>query len=156
MAIGSVTVARMQRRAVATTAFLMTLVAACGGTRGGSLEITDSWAPSTPPNAETAAVYLTVENGTADGDRLISVESDACGSVELHATQLEDGIMRMRPASPDLLEIPSDGTLEMVPGGLHVMCIDPTEPFTTGGQVHLTAHFEKAGSLAITTPIENR
>ena len=133
------------------------IAAACSGGGSGVLEVTDSWAPTTPPGAPTAAVYLTIDNGTDDDDRLVSVSTDRCGTIELHATQIDENrIMRMRLAEPKLLTIPAGETLEMIPGGLHVMCIEPTSPFTDGEILNLVVSLESAGDLAITTVVENR
>jgi periplasmic copper chaperone A len=135
---------------------LILITTSCSS-RSGVLEITDSWAPTTPPRAQAAVIYLTIENGTADDDRLVSVSTDRCGTIELHATQFDENrIMRMRLAEPDLLEIPSGDTLEMVPGGLHVMCIDPPTPFANGETLDLAVTLEKAGTLEISTLVENR
>lgn len=139
-----------------TLVALALLLAGCSRL-SGAVEVTDSWAPATPPNAQAAVVYLTIENGTGTDDRLVAVSTDRCGAIELHATQIDENrIMRMRQAEPELLEIPSGGTLEMVPGGLHVMCISPTTPFATGEILDITVTLEQAGSLQVTTPVENR
>jgi len=144
----------MRRTVLAVVLFV--LLAGC--TRlSGVMEITDSWAPTTPPRAQAAVVYLTIENGTSEDDRLVDVMADRCGTIELHATQIDENrIMRMRLAEPELLAIPSGGTMEMIPGGLHVMCINPPTPFAKGETLNLTVVFEKAGSFEITTPVENR
>lgn len=131
-------------------------VAGCSG-RSGVLEITDSWAPSTPPNAQAGVIYLTIENSTDSDDSLIAVATDRCATIELHATQFdEDRVMRMRLAEPELLEIPAGATMEMVPGGLHVMCIGPTTPLRAGDLIDLEVTLEQAGTIALTTPVENR
>ncbi len=102
-------------------------------------------------------IYLTIDNGTEVDDRLVSVSSDRCNTIELHATQIdEERIMRMRLAEPELLEIGSGESLEMVPGGLHVMCINPPTPFAAGEVLDLTVTFAQAGSIEVATPIENR
>lgn len=132
------------------------LTAACSHL-SGVVAVTDSWAPTTPPHAPTAVIYLTIDNGTATDDQLLDVSSSRCGTVELHATTIDENrIMRMRLATPDLLEIPSGKALDMVPGGLHVMCIDPPTPFEEGEMLDVTVTMEKAGTLQITTPVENR
>lgn len=135
---------------------LLLITAGCSG-RSGIIEITDFWAPTTPPGAQTAVVYLTIENGTGQDDRLVSASSDRCGTIELHATQFDENrIMRMRLAEPELLEIRSGETMEMAPGGLHVMCIDLPTPFEAGEELDLTVTLETAGDFEITTVIENR
>jgi hypothetical protein len=136
---------------------VVTLLAVGCSQSSGVLSVVDSWAPTTPPNAPTAVIYLTIDNGTGTGDRLVGVETDRCATTELHATQIDDeNIMRMRLAEPALLEIPSDEALEMIPGGLHVMCIDPPTPFVEGESLELTVTLENAGPIDVTTPVENR
>jgi len=143
------------RRLIALLVFAM-LIAACSRA-SGVVEVTDSWAPSMPPNAPTGVIYLTIDNGSATDDRIVDVTTDRCGAVELHATQIDENrIMRMRLAGPESLEIPSGSTLEMSPGALHVMCIDPPTPFEEGETIDLTVSLEKAGTLEVTTPVENR
>lgn len=135
----------------------LVLVATSCSSRSGVLEVTDSWAPTTPPRAQAAVIYLTIENGTGEDDRLVSVTSDRCGTIELHATQFDENrIMRMRLAEPELLEIPSGDTLEMVPGDLHVMCIDPPTPFAKGEILDLAVTLEQTGTLEVSTLVENR
>jgi len=143
-------------RARVLTLLLIFAAAACSG-RSGVLEITDSWAPSTPPGAQAGVIYLTIDNGTGTDDRLVSVATDRCGTIELHATTIDENrIMRMRLAEPELLEIPSGNTMEMVPGELHVMCIDPPQPLRAGEKIDLEVTLEQAGTIAIATPVENR
>jgi copper(I)-binding protein len=132
------------------------LVTACSHL-SGVVTVTDSWAPTTPPHAPTAVIYLTIDNGSGTDDQILDVASSRCGTVELHATTIDENrIMRMRLATPDLLEIPSGETLEMLPGGLHVMCIDPPTPFEEGETLDVTVTMEEAGTLQVTTPVENR
>lgn len=147
----------MRNRIAILAAGLAILVAACSNRGSGVLAVTDSWAATTPPGAQAAVVYLTIENGTGVDDHLLSVASDRCGVIELHATQFDDNrVMRMRLAEPELLRIPAGETMEMVPGGLHVMCIDPPTPFELGDQISLTATLAEAGDIAVITEVRNR
>lgn len=144
----------MQTRAAVLV--LILLATGCSGA-SGVIEITDSWAPTTPPNAQAAVIYLTIDNGTGTDDRLVDVATDRCNTVELHATQIdEQRIMRMRLAEPELLQIPAGKRLEMVPGGLHVMCIGPTSPFQDGDAIALQVTLAEAGTIAVTAEVENR
>ncbi|MEA2001900.1 MAG: copper chaperone PCu(A)C [Actinomycetota bacterium] len=146
------------RRALIMNLLVVVVFAtACGGSGDGVVTVADSWAPSTPPGAGTAAVYLTITNGTGDDDRLLAVSSDRCAAIELHSTQIDDNqIMRMRQAGPELLVVPARGDLRMVPGGLHVMCIDMPTPFVAGEEIAMTVTFERTGSLPVTAVVENR
>jgi copper(I)-binding protein len=133
------------------------LLAACGSGESGVIEVVDSWAPATPPNAPAAVIYLQIDNGTGDDDRLLDVELDRCESIELHNTTIdEERIMRMRLAEPAALEIPAGGELMMEPAGLHVMCIGLDAPFREGETLQLTLILESGMRLGMAAPVENR
>jgi copper(I)-binding protein len=135
----------------------MLILGACGPGRSGVIEVTDSWAPSTPPNAPTAVIYIQIDNGTDDDDRLVDVAVDRCEAIELHTTNIdEDRIMRMRLATPEALTIPAGETLEMIPGGLHVMCIGLDQPFRVGETLDLDIQLESGTNFQVPTPVENR
>src|SRR5690606_26311194 len=57
----------------------------------GQLLIRDAWAQPVPQGM-TGGVYLTIENGTRQDERLIGVSSDAAESVEIHQTQIENDL----------------------------------------------------------------
>ena len=121
------------------------------------MAVTDSWAPATPPNAPAAAIYVQVDNGTGDDDRLVDVEMERCDAIELHNTTIdEDRIMRMRLADPASLEIPAGGSLVMEPAGLHVMCIGLEAPFREGETLEMTLILESGMRLDTATTVENR
>lgn len=131
------------------------LLAGCGGS--GVVEITDAWAGSMPPSAETAAIYLTIENGTSGSVRIAEVTSPRCGAVEIHESRLDDQqVMRMRPASDEAITVASGDTLEMTPGALHVMCIDVQEHFEVGDEFDLELDLDDGATLAASVTVENR
>lgn len=133
----------------------MLLLAGCGGS--GVVEVSDGWAGSMPPSAETAAIYLTIDNGTSHAVRIVDVMSARCGAIELHESRLDDQqVMRMRPATEEALTIGSGETLEMIPGSLHVMCIDVQGPFDVGDRFDLTVDFDDGSDLTREVMVENR
>jgi copper(I)-binding protein len=105
------------------------------------------------------AVYFTVVNPGSRSDRLLRVETGAAERAETHETVEENGVMRM-VARPEGFEVPAGGTLELQPGGKHVMLVGPRAPAegdSGSGGIGLTLHFEHAGAIevqAALTPIE--
>lgn len=147
----------MQLRSSSALTAAALLLAACSGGGSGVIEITDSWASSTPPNAQTAAIYVQIENGTNTDDRLADVTIDRCDAIELHTTNIDDDrIMRMRLATPEALVIPARETLQMEPAGLHVMCIGLDSPFRAGESLDLEVELESGTRFRIITLVENR
>ncbi len=107
----------------------------------GKIEISQAWVRETPPNAPVAAGYLSIRNqGTAD-DRLVKVASTAAERVEIHEIRHEDGVARMREMTSGL-PLPAGSTVELKPGGYHLMLIGPARPFRAGDVVAATLVFE--------------
>lgn len=78
----------------------------------------------------TTAAYMTLTN---TGDKPIVVTggaSQVCEKVELHETRDENGVMRMRPQ--ESWTIASGKSLELKPGGRHVMLINLTQDVNMG------------------------
>lgn len=142
----------------ATPAPMLTLVAVDGDAKAadaaavGDLEIARAWARAMLPGQPTGGGYLTIGNDGDADDRLVAVSSPAAGKVEIHSMNVVDDVMTMRPVE-DGLEIPAGGTVELKPGGLHLMFMDVDEAFAEGGSVPVTLEFEEAGSIDIELPV---
>lgn len=127
------------------------LVAACVPTDSGVV-IKDAFARATPAGAQTGGAFATIVNNGQAADRLMSASSPAAKTVELHETVDENGVMKM-VHHPEGWEIPAGGTLELKPGGKHLMLIDLTAPLVAGKQIQITLNFEKAGAQTIEVPV---
>lgn len=117
----------------------------------GDLVVENPWARESV--TRTGAAYLTVRNEGSAADRLIGVASEAADRVELHASTVQDGVMRMRAV--EAVEVPAGGEAVLAPGGLHLMLIGLKAPLEEGGSFGLTLSFEKAGAVEVTATIED-
>lgn len=112
------------------------------------ITITDAKARATPDGAAVAGGYLTITNGGQDADRLVSASSPRAPKMELHEMAMDGNMMTMR-AVPGI-DVPAGGTVELKPGGLHLMFMDIPAPFKAGETVPVTLNFEKAGAVETT------
>ncbi len=99
------------------------------------------------PTAKTAAVYMTLMNQAAAADRLLSVTTGAAAMAGLHQSLEENGVARMLPV--DSLEIPPGGSVELKPGGYHVMLMGLKAPLKKGGMLMLQLQFAHAGMVEV-------
>ena len=83
----------------------------------------------------------------------MSASSPAAKTVELHETVDENGVMKM-VHHPEGWEIPAGSTLELKPGGKHIMLIGLTAPLEAGKKIQMTLNFEKAGAQTIEVPVQ--
>jgi copper(I)-binding protein len=114
----------------------------------GSLHISGPWMRATPKGAIVAGGYLTITNMGSEPDRLVSVSSSIAGKVEIHQMTMTNGVMKMRPVTA-LLEIKPGDTLELKPGGYHLMFTQLKTGVRKGEKVKATLTFEKAGAIEI-------
>jgi periplasmic copper chaperone A len=128
------------------------LVTACVPVSGGVV-IRDAFARASPPGAQTGGAFVTIVNHGKAADRLVSASSPAAQAVELHETVDDNGVMKMEPR-PEGWAIPAGSTLELKPGGKHIMLIGLTAPLEAGKKIQMTLNFEKAGAQTIDVPVQ--
>ncbi len=92
--------------------------------------------PAATVRRANGAVYMTIANGGAAADAVVSATSDAAKTVELHEVRNEGGVMAMRPL--ESFPLPAGGTLEMKPGSYHVMLLGLTRHLHAGDTVKVT------------------
>lgn len=117
--------------------------------RLGGLAVTAPWTRATPGGAKIGGGYLKITNNGRTPDRFVGATSDASDHVELHEMSMTAGVMKMRPL-PNGLEIKPGETVELKPGGNHLMFVDLKRPLKQGESFKATLQFEKAGSLEVT------
>lgn len=120
-------------------------------------DATPAASPAASPGASpvamsTGAVFLTITNDGDEPDRLIAGETVAAKTVEIHEVADVSGVMTMRPLM-DGLEIPAGESVELKPGGYHIMLIGLTGDLMPGKSFDLTLTFEQAGEITVTALI---
>lgn len=119
----------------------------------GPLKIGHPWARATPPVAKVGGGYLSIENTGPMQDRLTGGLTEAAARIEIHESNLADGIMRMREKS-DGIVIPPGQKVEFKPSGLHLMLVDLKAPLKQGDKLKAMLMFERAGSVAIEIQVQ--
>ena len=100
------------------------------------------------PQAKVAGGYLVIENKGTSPDRLVGGSTEAAATVQIHHMKMEGDMMKMR-ALPEGVEIPAGGTVELKPGGYHVMMMGLVQPLHEKACVEVILTFEKAGELPV-------
>jgi len=117
------------------------------------VKIENAWARATPGMAKNGGAYLTVVNAGKSRDRLVAATADVAKRVEVHTHINDNGIMRMRQV--DGIDLPAGGTIQMKPGGYHVMLIGLHKPLKKGERFPVTLVFEKAGEVKTSVEVRS-
>lgn len=105
----------------------------------GDLQVTSSWARASIPGATNGAAYVSLSNEQSEAKTIVEVASNVSKKTELHKHVHEQGMMKMVHV-PEL-EIASGESLEMKPGGYHIMLFNLQQPLESGNQITLTFKF---------------
>lgn len=108
----------------------LTAIITLSACQDGNLEIENAWLRPPPPGVAMTAGYATLRNGTDAQITLCAVHSPAFGQLELHRTELTDGVAQMRPQAQLVLK--PGQQIELRPGGLHLMLIEPLADVAVG------------------------
>ena len=97
----------------------------------------------------SSAGYLSITNHGAMADRLLAAESSLSRKTELHTMEVTNGVMKMRQIDGGI-DIPAGATIQLAPGGFHVMLIGLKAPLTVDENYDVTLVFETAGKVKVT------
>ncbi len=118
----------------------------------GDLELSGAFTRAMPPRAISGGGFVTITNNGTEDDRLVSAASSAAEFVETHIMSMDGEVMKMQ-SRPDGFVIPAGETLELKPGGKHLMFINVSEPFVEGEEVTVMLTFEHAGMVHLKLPV---
>jgi copper(I)-binding protein len=140
------------KKCAAVLALLLSLPAAAQG-----VTATNAWVRGTIPGQPVTGAFMTLSS-TGDGT-VVSVSSPVAGTAEIHRMVLEDNVMKMRPLSK--LELPAGKSVNLNPGGYHIMLMDLKRPLRAGESVPLILTVESAagkrqviGVAAVVRPLQ--
>lgn len=131
---------------------LAALAASAHEFKAGSLAIGHPYARATAAGQTIGGGFMKFTNDGAAADKLLAASAPVAGSVELHTMRMEGDVMRMRQV--DAIELPPGATVELKPGGLHMMFIGLKQPLKAGDKFPLTLRFEKAGEVTVQVNVE--
>jgi copper(I)-binding protein len=100
------------------------------------LDISDAWIKNLPPSVPVRAGYMTLYNPDSSAVSIVAIRSVAFASVEIHQTIAQDGMMRMEKVK--VLNIEAGTQVQLAPGGLHLMMIEPNQPTRPGELLEIT------------------
>lgn len=116
--------------------------------------VKEAWVRGTVAQQKATGAFMQLQS--AQGGRLVGASSAAAGVVEIHEMSMHGDVMKMR-AVPGL-DLPAGKTVELKPGGYHVMLMDLKRQIKEGETVVLTLTIEsrdgKRESLDVKAPVK--
>ncbi|WP_370693922.1 copper chaperone PCu(A)C [Methylobacterium sp. NEAU K] len=128
---------------------LLTTAAQAEPVKAGDLTIDTPWLRATPNGAKVAGGYVRITNTGTAPDTLTGAAVPFAKSSDIHSMSMEGGVMKMAPVSDGLTIKPGE-TVELKPGGYHLMFEGLTGSPKAGETVSGTLSFRRAGAVPVT------
>lgn len=115
------------------------------------VSVSKAWSRPTVHGAHSGVVYLTLANEGA-ADVLTGIDSDVADVAEAHATEVVNGVARMRPLG-DGVPLPAGATVSFQPEGTHIMLMGLKHQLLPDSAFTLTLHFRHAPDAVVTVKV---
>ena len=119
-------------RIAATAAFVS---AAFAVPAHAQVTVKDPWVRATVSQQKATGAFMQITS--AQDARLVEAKSPVAGVVEVHEMTMEKDVMKMR-ALANGLDLPAGKSIELKPGGYHVMLMDLKQQMKEGDTVPMT------------------
>lgn len=130
-------------------------ILACAATANADgIKVENAYVPIAPPAAMSHAAYLKLENSGETTRSLVGVSAEGYGMTHLHESKETDGVAVMSMLHQ--LDIAPGQSVELKPGGFHVMLMRPEGPTVLGDTVTLTLSFANGEEIAVTATVKER
>ncbi|QKM64470.1 copper chaperone PCu(A)C [Polynucleobacter tropicus] len=116
-----------------------------------AIKIEGAYTRATAPGQQVAGGFMKIDNKGNTTDQLLSASSPAAGEVQLHEMTMDGNVMKMRQVKD--IAVPAGGSVELKPGGYHLMFLNLKGPFAAGQTVPVKLKFAKAGELEVKLPV---
>ena len=116
-----------------------------------TIKIEGAYTRATAPGQQVAGGFMKIDNKGNAADQLLSASSPVAGEVQLHEMAMDGNVMKMRQVKD--IAVPAGGSVELKPGGYHLMFLNLKGPFAAGQTVPVKLKFAKAGEVEVKMPV---
>jgi copper(I)-binding protein len=121
-------------------AIIATLALTSSALYAQTVEVKDAWVRTSVQGQKATGAFMKIT--AKEGTKLVSASSPVAGITEVHEMKMEGDIMKMRAVPA--LDLPAGKTVELKPGGYHVMLMDLKTTLKKDSTVPLTLLFKDA------------
>lgn len=114
----------------------------------------EAWVRVPAPSKDQTALYLELENHSAQNRAVVSAVSDAAEKVELHEMKMEGKMMRMSPVAQ--IDVPANGKASLKPGGFHLMMFGLKGRPAEGDTIRVTLKLDNGATVPVTATVRQQ
>jgi copper(I)-binding protein len=102
--------------------------------------IHDAWVRESTATRTSSAAYMRIENRTSRAVALVQVTVPGVRTAQVHVSVDRQGQAAMEPIAT--LTIAAGGSIDLAPGGMHVMLTGIARPLVTGTSIDMRLTFD--------------
>ena len=118
------------------------------------LDVQNAIVPEAPPTAKVLTAYMQLHNNADRLQTVLSISSPQFERIEMHRTEITDGMARMKPV--EHIRIAAGESAELKEGGMHLMMYRPDARYKAGDCVELILHFADNSTQSLRASVEKR
>ena len=120
------------------------------GAAQAQTNVKDAWVRGTVAQQKATGMFAQITS--VNGGRLVSATSPVAEVVEIHEMKMEGDVMKMKAIAG--LDLPAGKTVDLKPGGYHVMMLGLKKQLSSGETVPVTLVVEGAGNQRETIEVK--
>lgn len=132
--------------------FLISLLFVSTVNAANSVKIENAWSPEAPPVIKVMAGYMKINNLSNKDIKIQSAKSSLFNKVEIHLSEMKNGMMRM--TKQDKLVIKAKSHIELKPGGLHMMLTGKLKSVKSGSKIPVTLTFNNGETIKVNLKVK--
>ena len=131
--------------------FLAVLTAAVLAAQDPAVVARDGWVRVPAPSKTETALYVVLENHSAQRRKVVSVSTDAAATAEMHEMKMVRTTMIMTPVAE--IAIPAKGKASLNPNGLHIMLFGLKARPGVGDMINVKLKLDDGSIVLVTATV---
>ncbi|MEQ1887113.1 MAG: copper chaperone PCu(A)C [Bryobacteraceae bacterium] len=126
--------------------------------QSAAVTVQDAWARIPAPSKSDTAMFLVLENHSAQAKSVVAVSSTAAEKTEMHEMKMTESksgmpgmekqqMMRMSPV--EKIAIPANGKATLAPGGLHIMIFGLKSKVAEGDKITVNLKLDDGSTIPV-------
>jgi copper(I)-binding protein len=123
------------------SAVALAAAALSASAQSAAVDVQNAWVRATVKGQMATGAFMTLT--AKEGAKLVGASTPVAGVAQVHEMKMDAGVMKMAEVKGGL-DLPAGKTVELKPGGYHVMLMDLKEPLGKDTTLPLTLVFKDA------------
>ena len=125
----------------------VTSVTLAPGHVSATVVIHDAWVRESTAARTSSSAYMRIENRTSRAVALVQVTAPGVETAQVHASVDRQGRTAMEPIAK--LTIAARGSVDLAPGGMHIMLTGIARPLVAGTSIEMRLTFDDGHTRAV-------